>query len=66
MVFAIHALSEYYLATKIEESKNFAISLFLLIESKGKDKKGYLEEFDKKGNPKPDEMLTIMLIFSFF
>ncbi|MFW9905444.1 MAG: AGE family epimerase/isomerase [Candidatus Thorarchaeota archaeon] len=58
IAFAIYALSEYYLATKDDEVKSLAISLFNLIESKGKDVKGYLEEFDIQWNVVPNVMLS--------
>ncbi len=58
IAFAIYALSEYYLVTKDDEVKTLAVSLFKLIESKGKDEKGYLEEFDVQWNVVPNEMLS--------
>lgn len=58
--FGIYALSEYYRATKKESALKLAISLFELIESKGfsKDSNAYMEEFDRKWNPAPNEMLS--------
>ncbi len=58
IAFAIYALSEYYLVTKDDKVKTLAVSLFNLIESKGKDDKGYLEEFDVQWNAVPNEMLS--------
>ena len=58
--FAIYALSQYYKATKNEEALSLAMNLFDLIESKGfnKGNLAYLEEFDRKWNITPNEMLS--------
>src|SRR5690625_1683799 len=58
--FGIYALSEYYRATKNESALKLAISLFELIEDKGfsKQSNAYMEEFDRKWNSAPNEMLS--------
>jgi mannobiose 2-epimerase len=58
--FGIYALSEYYRATKNESALKLAIELFELIESRGfsKQSNAYMEEFDRKWNPAPNEMLS--------
>lgn len=55
--FAIYGLSEYYLATKNEEALKFAQTIFHLIETKGKDENGYLEEFNRFWQEEYNEML---------
>lgn len=47
--FAIYALSEYYILTKDEEAKNWAIELFNLIEKHARDysANGYIEAFNE-------------------
>ena len=58
--FALYALSEYYRITKSEEALQLALSIYQLMEDKGYSEanKGYLEEFDRKWNPMPNEMLS--------
>ncbi|MFW9928534.1 MAG: AGE family epimerase/isomerase [Candidatus Thorarchaeota archaeon] len=58
LAFAVYALSEYYLATHKDEVKSLLIDLFNLIETKGKDFNGYLEEFDEKWNKKSNDLLS--------
>lgn len=47
--FAIYALSEYYVFSKNEEAKVWAVEIFEMIETVAKDnlKKGYLEAFNE-------------------
>jgi mannobiose 2-epimerase len=51
--FAIYAFSEFYVATNNEESREFALSLFDLVERKCLDNLhgGYIESFDQNWNP---------------
>ncbi|MBK5192047.1 MAG: AGE family epimerase/isomerase [Flavobacteriaceae bacterium] len=58
--FAIYALSEYYLFTKDENAKNWALSLFSLIEDHARDKdtNGYLEAFQEDWSPIKDMRLS--------
>ncbi len=58
--FAVYALSEYYRITKDKEALDLALEIFHLIEEKGYDKtnKAYMEEFDRKWAPTPNEMLS--------
>lgn len=58
--FAIYALSEYYLFTKNEEAKNWAISIFNCIEKHAKDavNLGYFEAFDEDWSPIEDMRLS--------
>ncbi|MDT0688989.1 AGE family epimerase/isomerase [Salegentibacter sp. F188] len=58
--FAVYALSEYYKLTKEEEVKNWAVSLFELIEEHGRDRKnnGYLEAFQQDWSPIEDMRLS--------
>ncbi len=58
--FAIYALSEYYLCTKNEESKNWAIEIFDLIEKYALDNEhnGYIEAFNEDWSPIGDMRLS--------
>ncbi len=58
--FTIYALSEYYLFSKDEEVKNWAITLFNLIEEKSFDRKdnGYIEAFAKNWDAIEDMRLS--------
>lgn len=58
--FAIYALSEYYLFTKNEEAKNWAIGIFNCIEKHAKDavNLGYFEAFDEDWSPIEDMRLS--------
>ncbi|WP_418509842.1 AGE family epimerase/isomerase [Corallibacter sp.] len=58
--FGIYALSEYYMFSKNEDAKNWAIKLFKLIEKHAKDTKklGYLEAFNKDWSPIEDMRLS--------
>lgn len=58
--FTIYALSEYYLFSKDEEVKNWAITLFNLIEEKSFDRKdnGYIEAFAENWDAIEDMRLS--------
>lgn len=58
--FAIYALSEYYLASKLETVKEEAISLYHLLVDKSydQDKTGYLEAFTRDWQPLGDLRLS--------
>lgn len=58
--FTIYALSEYYLFSKDEEVKNWAITLFNLIEEKSFDSKdnGYIEAFAENWDAIEDMRLS--------
>ena len=58
--FTIYALSEYYLFSKNEEAKTWAIELFKILERFAKDKKstGYLEAFNEDWSPIKDMRLS--------
>jgi len=58
--FAIYALSEYYLFTKNEDAKNWAISIFDCIEKHAKDtlNSGYFEAFNEDWSPIEDMRLS--------
>ena len=58
--FAVYALSEYYKLTQEEEAKNWAVSIFGLIEEHGRDRKnnGYLEAFQQDWSPIEDMRLS--------
>ncbi|WP_303919505.1 AGE family epimerase/isomerase [Draconibacterium sediminis] len=58
--FGIYAFSEYYLATGKEESLEYALSLFDLLESKFKDFEfeGYLEALSRNFQPLKDMRLS--------
>lgn len=58
--FAIYALSEYYIFSKKEEAKQWAIELFNIIETSAKDKlnKGYWEAFNQDWSPIEDMRLS--------
>lgn len=56
--FAIYALSSYYSASKNKEALNYARELFLLIEERCCDQKGYLEAFDVNFEPVSNEKLS--------
>ncbi len=58
--FTIYALSEYYLFSKNEEVKTWAIELFEILEQFAKDKKsiGYLEAFNEDWSPIKDMRLS--------
>ncbi|PCJ82541.1 MAG: N-acylglucosamine 2-epimerase [Bacteroidetes bacterium] len=58
--FTIYALSEYYMFSKNEKAKTWAIELFELLEKHAKDleKSGYLEAFDENWNTISDMRLS--------
>lgn len=58
--FAIYALSEYYVASKLERVKQEAIGLYHLLIDKSydKDKTGYLEAFTRDWQPLGDLRLS--------
>lgn len=56
--FAIYALSSYYDASGEEEALSLALELFCCIEEKCKDETGYLECFDSRFQPVPNEKLS--------
>ncbi|MDB5149145.1 MAG: N-acyl-D-glucosamine 2-epimerase [Mucilaginibacter sp.] len=58
--FVIYALSEYYLASKLETVKEEAISLYHLLVDKSydQDKTGYLEAFTREWQPLGDLRLS--------
>jgi len=58
--FAIYALSEYYIFTKNEVAKNWAIELFELLEEHAKDtiNIGYFEAFNEDWSPIEDMRLS--------
>ncbi len=59
--FAIYALSEYYVHSKKEEAKTWAINLFETIEQNAKDqiKGGYFEAFNEDWSPIEDMRLSL-------
>tara|TARA_R110002050_G_scaffold171113_2_gene303127 strand:+ start:49410 stop:50591 length:1182 start_codon:yes stop_codon:yes gene_type:complete len=58
--FSIYALSEYYLFTKNEDAKNWAIEIFNVIEKYAKDNVsiGYFEAFNEDWSPIKDMRLS--------
>lgn len=58
--FAIYSLSEYFLLSKNDNAKEWAISLFELVEKYAKDEKrnGYLEAFQEDWSPIFDMRLS--------
>ena len=56
--FAIYALSSYYDATKDDDAKRLALSLYNIIETKMKDEIGYLEAFTVDFKPESNEKLS--------
>ncbi|MDO3695366.1 AGE family epimerase/isomerase [Wenyingzhuangia sp. chi5] len=58
--FTIYALSEYYLFSKNEEAKNWAIEIFNLLEKHAKDNinLGYFEAFHQDWSPIEDMRLS--------
>jgi len=58
--FAIYALTEYYKLTNDQEALNWAISLFVLIETRARDREanGYLEAFQQDWSPIEDMRLS--------
>jgi len=60
IAFTIYGLSEYYIASKDEEAKNWAIRLYQLLVEKSFDKMktGYLEAFDREWQPISDLRLS--------
>ena len=58
--FTIYALSEYYIFSKNEEAKNWAIELFEDLEKHANDKlnKGYFEAFNNDWSPIEDMRLS--------
>ncbi len=58
--FAIYALTEYYIYSKKEEAKTWAINLFKAIEKTAKDSinGGYLEAFNEDWSPIGDMRLS--------
>ncbi len=58
--FAIYGLSQYYLVTKEEKAKEWAISLFELLEEHAYDneKKGYIEAFQENWSVVEDMRLS--------
>lgn len=58
IAFAIYALSTYYDASKDKEAIKLATDLYEVIESKCRDKIGYLEAFTKDFVPESNEKLS--------
>lgn len=58
IAFAIYALSTYYDASKDKEAIKLATDLYEVIESKCRDKIGYLEAFTKDFMPESNEKLS--------
>ncbi|SFZ93450.1 mannobiose 2-epimerase [Flaviramulus basaltis] len=58
--FTIYALSEYYIFSKNENAKNWAIEIFELVEKHAKDELniGYFEAFNKDWTPIEDMRLS--------
>ena len=58
--FTIYALSEYYLFSKNEEVKSWAIEIFCLVEKHAFDvaNEGYIEAFNEKWSPVEDMRLS--------
>ena len=58
--FTIYALSEYYIFSRNEEAKNWAIELFELVEKHAKDELnvGYFEAFNEDWSPIEDMRLS--------
>ena len=58
--FMIYALSEYYLFSKNEDTLNWAVELYELIEKNARDTvyKGYIEAFNKNWSPIKDMRLS--------
>ena len=56
--FSIYALSSYYDATGDKEALKLAEGLFYLIETKCRDKEGYLEAFDQTFSPAENDILS--------
>ncbi|MCR5213345.1 MAG: AGE family epimerase/isomerase [Eubacterium sp.] len=56
--FAIYALSSYYEASKIKASLETAYELFDIVESKCRDKDGYLEAFNRFFEKASNEKLS--------
>ncbi|MBR1477301.1 MAG: AGE family epimerase/isomerase [Lachnospiraceae bacterium] len=56
--FAIYGLAEYYELTGDSSVKDFAFELFDIVESKMRDKGGYLEAFDREFKPASNEKLS--------
>ena len=56
--FGIYALATYFLATGKKEALDHAMDLFSLIETKWRDKKGYLEQFTRDFGPMSNEELS--------
>lgn len=56
--FSIYALSSYYDATKDAEALKLAEDLFHIIETKCRDKGGYLEAFDRTFSPAENDKLS--------
>lgn len=58
--FTIYALSEYYLFSKNEEVKSWAIEIFSLVEKHAFDvaNEGYIEAFNEKWSPVEDMRLS--------
>lgn len=56
--FSIYALSSYYDATGDKEALKLAEELFHIIETKCRDKEGYLEAFDRTFSPAENDKLS--------
>ncbi len=56
--FSIYALSSYYDATGDTEALRMAEELFTIIETKCRDKDGYLEAFDREFKPAENDKLS--------
>lgn len=56
--FSIYALSEYYKATKDNQSLDLAIQTYKIIEEKCKDEYAYKEEFDQEWTLMPNKILS--------
>lgn len=56
--FAIYALAAYYRASGDTGAKDLAFSLYRMIEERCTDANGYLEAFDRRFRPIPNEKLS--------
>ena len=56
--FAIYGLSAYYEVSGVEKALKLALELFKLIETKMRDKGGYLEAFNRDFTPAGNEKLS--------
>lgn len=58
IAFAIYGLSEYFSILDDPEALEMAVNLYRLLEEKGRDPFGYLEEFDRYWNPVANKELS--------